>query len=265
MALCVKRGLLAASAAALVISPLSAQVPAAQSQAYPDQPPPPPPSDQQSDQHGQYDQRPANADQDRYGPPPPPPVERVEDLPPPPDYDGTRPPPPPPGYEPTADEEAQRAGDDAYAARAERWARDYCVKARDNTATGAIIGSIVGAIIGSGASGHHDRGGGTLAGAAIGAVGGAVIGSTSANETSPGCPPGYVIRREAPEYTYSADYYYAAPGWYRPWVYVGREWVYRPYPYHNWYYRHYQPYRGYGGYGGGRGYWHGDGRHDHRH
>jgi hypothetical protein len=32
---------------------------------------------------------------------------------------------------------------------------------------------------------------------------------------------------------------YAAPGWYRPWVWAGGRWAYRPYPYHRYYYRHY--------------------------
>jgi hypothetical protein len=52
---------------------------------------------------------------------------------------------------------------------------------------------------------------------------------------------------------YFSNYYYAAPGWYRPWVYVGDRWTYRPYPYHDYYYRAYRPYHPYGW--GDRGYY----------
>ncbi|MDE2403269.1 MAG: hypothetical protein KGM17_00950 [Sphingomonadales bacterium] len=177
---------------------------------------------------------------------------------PPPGYDGTRPPPPPPGYQPYADERARVAADDRYAADAERWARENCVKSSGDVAGGALLGGLLGAIIGSSVAGRHDRGAGAFAGAAIGAVGGAAVASSGNGETSPGCPPGYRVRREAVTYSYRApDYYYAAPGWYRPWVYIGGAWTYRPYPYHDWYYRTYRarPYSGYGyrGYGGYRG------------
>ena len=196
--------------------------------------------------------------QDSDGWPPPdyrgsPPPDYGDDTPPPPElappigYDGTRPPPPPPGYEPPSDEIAMRAADDRYAVDAERWARRNCVKAHANPAAGAVVGGILGAIIGSGLAGRHDRGAGTLAGAAIGAMGGAAIaGSADSDATSPGCPPGYVVRDDAGPYGYEApDYYYAAPPWYRPWVLFGGVWLYRPYPYHDWYYRTYRGHRGY--------------------
>jgi len=175
------------------------------------------------------------------------------DLPPPAGYDGTRPPPPPPGYQPgPADQDVR---DQRYAVTAETWARDNCVKARNNTATGAVIGGVLGALLGNGLAGRHDRGAGTFAGAALGAVGGAAVGNSSSGDTSPGCPPGFVVRREATVYTYAEpDYEYAAPGWYRPWVFVGNTWAYRPYPYHNWYYRTYRPYYGHYGYGRPHGY-----------
>ena len=50
------------------------------------------------------------------------------------------------------------------------------------------------------------------------------------------------MRRDAPAYYYPSNYNYAAPGWYRPWVYIGGSWTFRPYPYHVYYYRQY--YRG---------------------
>jgi hypothetical protein len=64
------------------------------------------------------------------------------------------------------------------------------------------------------------------------------------------------VERGAPAFYYGADtgpYYYAAPGWYRPWVFYGGRWTYRPYPYHGWYYRHYR--------GGPRPYYRGGYRH----
>jgi hypothetical protein len=189
-------------------------------------------------------------------------------------YDGRDLPPPPAGYAPPDNREWQRAADARYAAEAQRWSRDNCVKSRGDAGTGAVVGGILGAIIGSGLSGRHDHGTGVVAGAAIGAVGGAAIGSASGGDTSPGCPPGYVVRRGASSYSYApSGYYYAAPDWYRPWVFVDGIWVYRPYPYHDWYYRNYRgPRGGYdrGGYDrGGRGPGEHDGRDhgggDHRH
>ena len=62
---------------------------------------------------------------------------------------------------------------------------------------------------------------------------------SSGGETSPGCPPGYVVRGDAPGFYYNGPIYYAAPDWYHPWAFYGGRWVYRPYPYHTWYYNHY--------------------------
>lgn len=102
---------------------------------------------------------------------------------------------------------------------------------------GAAVGGVLGALIGNSVSRRGDRTIGTLAGAAVGAAGGAAIGSTTGNATSPGCPPGYTLRRGSRPYEYtSADYRYAAPSWYRPWVQSGDSWIYRPYPYGQWYY-----------------------------
>lgn len=203
------------------------------------------------------------------------------DVPEPDGYDGTRPPPPPPGYEKSEDYGRWSEQDSRYAAEAERWARDNCVKSRPKTGEGALIGGVLGAIIGSALSsgvGHHHHGssaGGTVAGLAVGAVAGAAIGSSSGGETSPGCPPGYAVRRNATVYVYQTDYVYAAPGWYRPWVYSGGYWAYRPYPYHRWYREHYRAYPHYHGgyyraYPGYRGGYHydrhhgGDGHRDYR-
>jgi len=167
---------------------------------------------------------------------------------PPPGYDGSAPPPPPPGYQAYADDRA-RAADDRYAMNAERWARENCVKSQGDTAGGALIGGLLGAIVGSAVAGRHDAGAGALVGGAFGAVGGAAIASSSNGETSPGCPPGYRVRRDAVAYGFDGpDYYYAAPGWYHPWVFIGGAWTYRPYPYHDWYYRTYRGPRAYGGY-----------------
>jgi len=167
-----------------------------------------------------------------YAPPPPEPSA-------PDGYDGTRPPPPPPGYRDDDQYREDRTADQRYERDAERWARDNCVKSQGNAGAGAVVGGIFGAIIGSALQGRHSHGAGTVTGAVLGAGAGAVIASNSSgNETSPGCPPGYVTRRGAPDYAYGQqDYYYAAPGWYRPWIFVDGFWSYRPYPYHTYYYR----------------------------
>jgi len=50
------------------------------------------------------------------------------------------------------------------------------------------------------------------------------------------------MRREAPAFAYDgygSAYYYDAPGWYRPWIFIDGRWNYRPYPYHTYYYRRY--------------------------
>lgn len=266
-----RRATLAAGAVAMAAGPLATSIASAQSNY------PPPPSyggyngqgysgqgysgqngtpQQQGDAYdsrpygstGDYDHRddPRGYDQ---GPPP-------ANLPPPPGYDGRDLPPPPPGYQ-AQNADQWRDADRRYAEDAERWARENCVKSRGDATAGAVIGGIFGAIIGNGLSSRHDGSFGTFAGAAVGAAGGAAIASSAgSNETSPGCPPGYSVRRGA-TYVYSQPgYYYAAPGWYRPWVYVGTEWVYRPYPYHDWYWRTYRSHGYYGGYRGGyRGYY----------
>lgn len=177
--------------------------------------------------------------------------------PPPPNYDGSTPPPPPPGYQPQPGYAVDPAADQRYQAYAEDWAQRYCIKSQGNTAGGAVIGGLLGALLGSSVSGRHDRGGGALIGGIAGAAGGAAVGSAADNATSPGCPPGYSVRRSAPAFYYDGPtYYYAAPAWYRPWYFYGGRWTYRPYPYHTYYYRHW-------GYGGPRGFygrpdrWHG--------
>lgn len=173
--------------------------------------------------------------------------------PPPQGYDGSQPPPPPPGYVAGPDMAQQQAQDQQYAAYAQQWSQAYCVKAHGNVGQGAVIGGVVGALLGSGFGGH---GAGALVGAGVGAAGGAAIAdSAGSNATSPGCPPGFVVRSGAPAFAYGgyggSPYLYSAPGWYQPWVFYGGVWTYRPYPYHVWYYRHY----GWGPrYGGPRGY-----------
>ena len=181
------------------------------------------------------------------GPPPqyydngPPPQEYNNG--PPAGYDSAGPPPPPPGYQPPPDAALQRDQDERYARYAESWAQANCIRSGGNVAAGAVIGGLFGALVGSAVSGG--RGGGTAAGALIGGTSGAAIAANSGGATSPGCPPGYVIRSNAPTFYYQGyggPYYYAAPGWYRPWVWYDGRWIYRPYPYHSWYYNHY--YRG---------------------
>ena len=175
------------------------------------------------------------------------------DRAPPQGYDPSRPPPPPPGYQGDAGGSVQQ--DQRYEAYAEDWSQRYCTRARNNTGAGAVIGGLFGALLGSSVAGRHDRGDGALVGGLAGAAGGAVVGSASSNATSPGCPPGYVVRGGAPAFAYEGygdPYLYAAPGWYQPWFFIGGRWNYRPYPYHNFYYSRFGYGRGY--YGGGRGY-----------
>ncbi|NIJ06795.1 hypothetical protein FHS31_000377 [Sphingomonas vulcanisoli] len=169
--------------------------------------------------------------------------------PPPPGYDGSQPPPPPPGYQPDPSYAPNPDQDRHYEAYAEDWAQRYCVKSGGNAGAGAVIGGLFGALLGSSVAGRHDRGGGAVIGGIAGAAGGAAIGSTDGRATSPGCPPGYVTRGGAPAFYYDqGPYYYAAPEWYRPWIFIDGRWNYRPYPYHNYYYRHYG--YGYGPRGG---------------
>ena len=177
-----------------------------------------------------------------------------DDAPPPPapqGYDGSQPPPPPPGYSADATYAPDPQADRRYEAYAEDWAQRYCVKSTGNTAGGAVIGGLFGALLGSSVAGYHNRGAGALMGGIAGAAVGGAAGSAADNATSPGCPPGYVMRREAPAFVYDgygSNYYYAAPGWYRPWIFVDGRWNYRPYPYHSFYYRRY---------GWGHGYYRG--------
>lgn len=152
--------------------------------------------------------------------------------------------PPPPGYRPNegqSDSSAQaRADDDRYSYEAEQWAARNCVAQRANdTAAGVVIGGILGAIIGAGAAGRYDRGAGAIVGGALGATAGGAIGN-AAGASNPNCPPGYVLAPgAAPFYPGSVygDVIYSAPGWYDPWIWYGGHWIYRPYPYHRYWYR----------------------------
>ena len=121
--------------------------------------------------------------------------------------------------------------DQRYAAYAQQWAQAYCVRAHPDTAGGAITGGILGAIVGSAVGGRGSHAAGAVVGGVIGAgAGAAVADSRGSMATSPGCPPGYVTRGGSPAFYYGGPYYYAAPGWYNPWVYYGDAWVFRPYP-----------------------------------
>lgn len=151
--------------------------------------------------------------------------------------------PPPDGYQPGDDQtenSAQaREEDQRYSYEAERWAERNCVAQRaNNAATGAVIGGVLGAILGSSLSGRYDRAGGAFAGGAAGAVVGGAIGGSSAS--NPDCPRGYVLRPggepfyPGPVY---GDVIYMAPAWYDPWIWYGNHWIYRPYPYHRYWYR----------------------------
>jgi hypothetical protein len=149
---------------------------------------------------------------------------------------------PPPGYNPSdaaADNGPDaRAQDDQYSYQAEQWAAENCVAERaNNEAAGAVIGGILGALIGSGAAGRYHRGAGAVVGGALGATAGAAIGASAGS--NPNCPPGYVLRDGAQPFY--ADVYgpvpYAAPVGYDPWIWYGGHWIYRPYPYHRYWYR----------------------------
>ncbi|HWF78408.1 MAG TPA: hypothetical protein VN694_14680 [Caulobacteraceae bacterium] len=238
---------------------------------YPDQPPPqqPPPGYNGYDQQGGYDQdQQPPPDYNGYNQQPgyngynqaPPPGFDAYANQAPAGYDPSQPPPPPPGYQGAPLSEAQQRADAAYATAAQQWAAQNCVKSGGNVAAGAVIGGIFGALIGAGVSGYGHTGAGTAIGAAIGGTAGAAIASGQQGATSPGCPPGYVLRGGAPGFYYSGyagPYMYAAPSWYQPWIWYGGEWLYRPYPYHTWYYGHYGRYYGRGGHDrGGYGYHH---------
>jgi hypothetical protein len=155
--------------------------------------------------------------------------------------------PPPPGYgssEAQAESSDQaRAEDQRYSYEAERWAAENCMAQRaNNTAAGAVIGGILGTIIGAGAAGRYDRGAGMVVGGALGATAGAAIGNSASS--NPNCPPGYVLRPGAPAFypgPIYGDVLYAAPTWYDPWIWYGNHWIYRPYPYHRYWYRTHRP------------------------
>ncbi|MEP6968084.1 MAG: glycine zipper 2TM domain-containing protein [Pseudomonadota bacterium] len=161
------------------------------------------------------------------------------------DYDQGGPPsgqyaPPPPDAQDQGgayDERAEQADRD-YADRYSAWAAQNCIQRRaNNTAAGAIVGGVLGAVIGSSVAGRGDRGAGAFVGGALGATAGAAVGSSSTSDG--GCPSGYVIRGGAPAFAYGAygpGVVYAGPSWYRPWVWTGGRWTYRPY--RNWYWTH---------------------------
>ncbi|MFI4973933.1 MAG: hypothetical protein ACHP84_05275 [Caulobacterales bacterium] len=187
--------------------------------------------------------------------PPPPPPGQGHDNGPPEQDQGSQPSgqgsynvPPPPGYQrqDAGDEESPEARqqDQRYSYEAERWAARNCVEQRqNNTAAGAVIGGILGAIIGGGLSRGYDRGSSVAAGAVIGGTAGAAIGH-SANADNANCPPGYALRAGAEPF-YPGPVYgevlYAAPVWYDPWIWYGNHWIYRPYPYHRYWYRTHRP------------------------
>jgi hypothetical protein len=155
------------------------------------------------------------------------------DPPPGVEYGNPPPPPPPSGYS-DADRsrdlaQAQIDADRSYQRAVEQWAAANCVREQDNrTVAGAVIGGALGALTG----GVVGRGPGAAVGGAVGAVAGAAVGAGS---TSPGCPPGYVVRVGAPPFYYvyhGPEWVYVAPPDYRPWIWVGGRWFYRPYPYY---------------------------------
>lgn len=241
------RAMLLATTASMAVTTLP--VPAAFAQGYnqpppdyQDQPPPdyqnqPPPDyrNQPPPQGGDYDNGYDNGYDGDQGPPP-----GYDDYvnQAPQGYDPSQPPPPPPGYQGAPMNEDQQRADAAYATAAQQWAAENCVRSGGgNVAAGAVIGGIFGALIGAGVSG---RGSGAAVGAAIGGASGAAIAAGQQGATSPGCPPGYVLRGGAGGFYYGGGpFLYAAPAWYNPWIWYGGSWLYRPYPYHAWYARHY--------------------------
>jgi hypothetical protein len=149
---------------------------------------------------------------------------------------------PPDGYQPSGQSSETspqaRAEDERYSYEAERWARQNCVAERaNNTAAGAVIGGLLGAAAG----GLAGRGAGALAGGAVGAVAGGTLGAAA---TDPGCPPGYVLRPHPTAFVAGPVYpgvVYVAPDWYDPWIWYGGHWIYRPYPYHRyWFHIHHR-------------------------
>jgi len=176
----------------------------------------------------------ATASAQSYGPPPgyaPGYAYGDTDVPPPDGYDDS--------YRRYDFSDRARREDERYAGSVERWAEENCVDQRNNAAAGAVIGGVLGAIIGSGVAGRGNHTGGALVGGALGAMAGSAIGASS---TSPGCPPGYTVRSGAaafqPGFVFYGGYGYDAPPGYRPWIWTGGRWAYRPYPYHRTYDRY---------------------------
>ena len=145
---------------------------------------------------------------------------------------------PPPDYqEGSAYDPRYREYDERYGDYASRWATDNCIRERQNNAVaGAVVGGVLGAVVGSNVAGRGNRTEGAIVGGALGATAGAAVGANSGSGV--GCPPGYVVRAGAPGFVYAGPAYgtsmYYGPSWYRPWVYVGGRWNYRPYRYWYW-------------------------------
>ncbi len=142
-----------------------------------------------------------------------------------------------PGYYP------QYAG--GYQAQYAQWAAQNCfVQHRNNTVAGAVIGGVAGVVLGASLAGWAARGAWVLLGGSLGATAGAAIGASSSTGY---CPQGYAVRPGAPPPYYGGPAYgpgpaayYARPAYapypsyrrapYRPWVWAGDRWVYRPHP-----------------------------------
>ncbi|HVY33079.1 MAG TPA: glycine zipper 2TM domain-containing protein [Caulobacteraceae bacterium] len=164
--------------------------------------------------------------------------------PPPTDHQGDRSnpaaPPPPAGYgdQDRREDQSEQSQRDAraYAEAQERWATENCIRqAQDRAVAGTIIGGILGAVIGS----NLGSGGGRTGGALIGGAAGALAGNALARDSGGGvCPQGYAVRVGAPVFVPPPYVVYAAPVEYNPWFWYGDRWVYRPYPYHRYYWRH---------------------------
>jgi hypothetical protein len=153
-----------------------------------------------------------------------------------PEYDDPPPPAPPEGYGPSDQrfdaQAAQLRADEDYRRAVERWSVADCVRERNNNVAS-------GAVIGGACSARSPAGRWAVAGGALGALAGASVGAST---TSPGCPPGFVVRPGAPAFVNSGfgpGWVYTAPPDYRPWVLVNGRWAYRPYPYHRYWRRRY--------------------------
>lgn len=187
-----------------------------------------------------YDAPPA-ADQGWNGPPPGDPYGQEG----PPPYRGS----PPPGRYAPPPRDPYRETDDhgpypRYGwdepARYAQWAARNCIdRKRDNTVAGALIGGVTGVVLSASLAGWAARGAWVLLGGSLGATAGAAIGASSG---AGDCPKGYVARAGAPPpyygdpaYAYEGPAYDPYPAYrpapYRPWVWAGNRWVYRPDPY----------------------------------